>query len=295
MKRLLIQWGWDQKDANSLTKDLVIEKHKELTKSNGPIAANNYLGYVQSAYGYAMDRLRDDITGQSPILFNPIKILTTLKLWNEKPRRTGHVKEHDLQSFFMSLIEETKRAGHGRLKSEYKSRLKTRACIYIATSLLLGTRKGETGALLVENFDIQSRTLVFHDTKNGAKHHVPVGNWLFGALSVLREWSVEEGSPWMFPSRFGKQPHMTEPRETLKLIASRVDLQVTMHDLRRTFATILNRMNIQNYTMKRLLNHLYDPSRDTDVTSGYVQVDINELRTVIQALENAVIQRPNPR
>jgi site-specific recombinase XerD len=88
---------------------------------------------------------------------------------------------------------------------------------------------------------------------------------------------------------------MTEPRETLKLIASRVDLQVTMHDLRRTFATILNRMNIQNYTMKRLLNHLYDPSRDTDVTSGYVQVDINELRTVIQALENAVIQRPNPR
>ncbi len=292
VKRLLVQWGWDQRDANSLTKNIVIEKHKELTKSSGPIAANNYLGYVGAAYGYAMDRLRDDITGQSPILFNPVKILTTLKLWNEKPRRTGHVKEHDLQNFFMSLIEETKRAGHGRLKSEYKTRLKTRACIYIATSLLLGTRKGETGALRVENFDIHAKTLIFHDTKNGVKHEVPLGEWLYGSLSLLREWAVEEGSPWVFPSRFGKFPHMTEPRETLKLIAKRAGLEVTMHDLRRTFATVLNRMNIQNYTMKRLLNHLYDPARDTDVTSGYVQVDMNELRSVIQALENTVIQRP---
>lgn len=295
VKRLLIQWGWDQRDANSLTKDLVIEKHKALTSASGPIAANNYLGYVGAAYGYAMDRLRDDITGQTPILFNPIKTLTTLKLWNKKPRRTGHVKEADLQNFFMSLIEETKRAGHGRLKSEFKSRLKTRACIYIATSLLLGTRKTETGALRVDNFDIQARTLVFHDTKNGVQHHVPVGKWLFSALFVIREWSLEEHSPWMFPSKYGSKPHMSEPRETLQLIAKRVDLKVTMHDLRRTFATVLNRMSIQNYTMKRLLNHLYDPARDTDVTSGYVQVDMNELRSVIQALEDAVIQRPKSR
>ena len=65
-----------------------------------------------------------------------------------------------------------------------------------------------------------------------------------------------------------------------------------MHDLRRTFASILNRLHVQNYTMKRLLNHLYDPSRDTDVTSGYVQVNLDELREVIQALENAVINAP---
>lgn len=295
VKRLLVQWGWDQRDANSLTKNIVIEKHKELTKSSGPIAANNYLGYVGAAYGYAMDRLRDDITGQSPILFNPVKILTTLKLWNEKPRRKGHVHEHDLQAFFQSLVEEIKKAGTGRHKSEFKARLKTRSCVYIATSLLLGTRKSETGALLVKNFDTRNKTLVFNDTKNGVDHHVPVGQWLFGCLSVIREWSVEEGSPWMFPSKYGKTPHMSEPRETLKIISKRVQLEVTMHDLRRTFASILNRLHVQNYTMKRLLNHLYDPARDTDVTSGYVQVDMNELRSVIQELENTVIQRPNPR
>lgn len=292
VKRLLVQWGWDQRDANSLTKDIVIEKHKALTSASGPIAANNYLGYIGAAYGYAINRLRDDMTGQTPILYNPIKVLTTLKLWNNKPRRKTHVQEQDLQKFFASLIDEIKKAGHGRYKSEFKARLKTRSCVYIATSLLLGTRKGETGALLVKNFDIRNQTLVFHDTKNGVEHQVPVGKWLFGTLEVIRGWALEEGSMWMFPSSYGKLPHMSEPRETLKIIAQRAGLSVTMHDLRRTFASILNRLHVQNYTMKRLLNHLYDPSRDTDVTSGYVQVNLDELREVIQALENAVINAP---
>src|SRR5438477_12960036 len=58
------------------------------------------------------------------------------------------------------------------------------------------------------------------------------------------------------------------------------------HDLRRTFASIVSRLGdrLSYYTTKRLLNH-----RTSDVTRGYIQFDIEQLRCAMQAVEDFVL------
>jgi hypothetical protein len=62
------------------------------------------------------------------------------------------------------------------------------------------------------------------------------------------------------------------------------------HDLRRTFASIVSRLGdrLSYYTTKRLLNH-----RTSDVTEGYVQFDLEQLRSAMQAVEDFVLQIVN--
>ena len=58
------------------------------------------------------------------------------------------------------------------------------------------------------------------------------------------------------------------------------------HDLRRTFASIVSRLadRLSYYTTKRLLNH-----RTSNVTQGYVQFDLEQLRSAMQAVEDFVV------
>ena len=59
------------------------------------------------------------------------------------------------------------------------------------------------------------------------------------------------------------------------------------HDLRRTFASIVSRLgdHLSYFTTKRLLNH-----RTSDVTQGYIQFDLEQLRSAMQAVEDFVLE-----
>jgi integrase len=54
----------------------------------------------------------------------------------------------------------------------------------------------------------------------------------------------------------------------------RLGKNVTFHDLRRTFITIAESLDIPSYALKKLLNHR-DPN---DVTAGYIVIDAERLR-----------------
>ena len=57
-------------------------------------------------------------------------------------------------------------------------------------------------------------------------------------------------------------------------IRKRCRFHFTIHDLRRTFATLAEDAGVRDYTLKRLLNH----SGGRDVTAGYYVPDVNALR-----------------
>ena len=50
------------------------------------------------------------------------------------------------------------------------------------------------------------------------------------------------------------------------------------HDLRRTFITIAESLDIPHYALKALLNH----SMGNDVTGGYVVMSVDRLREPMQ-------------
>jgi len=61
-------------------------------------------------------------------------------------------------------------------------------------------------------------------------------------------------------------------------------VECTLHDLRRTFITIAESLDIPGYALKRLLNHK-DPN---DVTAGYIVSDVGRLRGPMQKITDFI-------
>ncbi len=60
-------------------------------------------------------------------------------------------------------------------------------------------------------------------------------------------------------------------------------ISFTIHDLRRTFATIAGEMGIPPYLLKKLLNH-----KSGDVTEGYVISTVEILRRPLQKIAKRI-------
>jgi integrase len=69
--------------------------------------------------------------------------------------------------------------------------------------------------------------------------------------------------------------------------ASGVDF--SCHDLRRTFITIAESLDISAYALKRLINH-----RVTDITGGYIIVDVERLRRPAADIEKFILEKVSP-
>ena len=90
---------------------------------------------------------------------------------------------------------------------------------------------------------------------------------------LLQRRFDERTSPFVFPSN-AACGYLTEPRTAVDLVADLSGVSFTLHDLRRTFITIAEGLDIPGYALKRLLNHI-DPN---DVTAGYIISSVDRLR-----------------
>jgi hypothetical protein len=59
----------------------------------------------------------------------------------------------------------------------------------------------------------------------------------------------------------------------------------SVHDLRRTFITVAESLDIPAYALKRLLNH----RAAGDVTAGYIVIDVERLRRPMQHITDFLL------
>lgn len=60
----------------------------------------------------------------------------------------------------------------------------------------------------------------------------------------------------------------------------------TLHDLRRSYITVAESIDISAYALKRLVNH----KMSNDVTAGYIVNDVERLREPMQRISNFLIK-----
>ena len=65
----------------------------------------------------------------------------------------------------------------------------------------------------------------------------------------------------------------------------------TLHDLRRTFITVAESLDIPAYALKRLLNH----KMSNDITAGYIITDVERLRMPMQRITDYMLRSMKPR
>lgn len=81
-----------------------------------------------------------------------------------------------------------------------------------------------------------------------------------------------------------------EPRKQMAKVIEATDIHFTVYDLRRTFITTAESLDISAYALKRLLNHTLNHKMNNDVTSGYIITDVERLRQSMQIITNFLLQ-----
>lgn len=172
---------------------------------------------------------------------------------------------------------------------------------YLLTTLLLGGRLMETAKLQwyredmteeeltrTANFvTLDSRALILNDTKNGYQLKLPIADSLLALLSARQ--SLTNGSRWVFPaeSRYPgrKTEHYNHPYNQIKRLVESTGVKFSMHDLRRTFAQVVNRMALPSLLVKQLLNH----RAGGDSTMLYAALSHEQLLEHLNNIEKTIL------
>jgi integrase len=254
--------AWLDKPLNSITREAVEKRHSDIAKEiaagnkgKGETSANAAMVTLRLLWNFAME--------QDPTLPpNPVRLR---KQWFPEQRRERIVEEHQMRDFYDAVTA---------LKSDV-------ARDYILFVLFTGLRRREAAMLRWEHVDFDRRIVrVPADmTKAKRKLDLPMTDFVHDLLSARRKVGIEP-SGFVFPSHGKKTGYLAEPKFPLDAVAEACGVQVSVHDLRRTFITIAEQAEISPLALKALVNH----SLGRDVTEGYVQMRVERLRQPAQRI-----------
>ncbi|AYO54432.1 tyrosine-type recombinase/integrase [Acinetobacter wuhouensis] len=265
---------WGDKKLFAITKQEVLDKFIQVSNLSES-SANGSVSLLGTLWRY-MHVLHS--TDEKPILkTNPVEVINVTKGWNKIKSRERYLHKDVIHPYYNAVLNYK-----DELNLENTARSNTNRDI-ILFCMYTGCRKQEVCGLKWNDVDLKKGNIIFLDTKNGNDHSFPIGNHL---LSILKErWLLREND-WVFPAT--KMPtswnmHATKVDTLLNKVGEQVKFYVSLHDFRRTFATICNLLRFNIYVTKRLLNHTARPR--IDVTGGYVQIPDEELRACMNMVE----------
>jgi len=255
--------------------DRIAALHSEVTENSGPAHADNAMRSLRSILNFAMVQFEGP-DGERPMVENPVACLSQTRAWNRVARLTTVISEHQLGHWFSAVME---------LKQMPPDSQSAMVADYLLLLILTGLRRSEGASLTWDRVDLKTRTftLLGSDTKNHEQHTLPLSDYLAELLN--QRHMISGASPYLFPGD-GASGYLVEPRPQMRRITARSGVPFALHDLRRTFATIAESLDIPAYALKRLLNH----KTNQDVTAGYIIITPERLREPMQKITDYVLR-----
>jgi integrase len=251
--------GWGSKPFLSITKDKIAKHHEKLGKENGEAYANLAMRLLRALFNFAAGQY-EDAQGKSLITENPVKRLSQTRAWYRVERRQSFIKAHELAPWYMGVQQ---------LQNEVLRD-------YLLLILLTGLRRQEAATLRWDQVDLTDKTLTVLDTKNHESHTLPLSNYLYELLLSRSQRKIND---YVFPGT-GAAGYIIEPRKQMANVTKSSGIHFTVHDLRRTFITIAEGLDVSAYALKRLMNH----KMNGDITAGYIVTDVERLRKPMQQI-----------
>ena len=257
---------WRDKPLKQINKEMVVTLHGKLGEKS-PARANNAMRVLRAMFNFAEGEYETE-EGESLFPDNPVRRLSNARSWYKVPRRTSVIKAHDLEAWYIAVLS---------LGDDGQELARD----YFLLILFTGLRRTEAASLPWSQIDFDERSLTVVDTKNGETHVLPLSDFLFDLLKQRRALTE---SPFVFPGT-GKTGYLNNHNKPMAKVAERSGVAFTLHDLRRTFITIAEGLDIPAYALKRLLNH----KMTNDVTAGYIISDIERLRGPMTLISNQLL------
>jgi integrase len=242
--------------------------------------------------------------GDDESYLNPVRILSRRREWYKVDSRRTLIKNSDLPAWHKAVTG---------LDNDIMRD-------YLLLLLFTGLRRNEAATLKWKQIDFIEPSFTVVDTKNKLPHTLPLSEYLFNLLNDRKEGLKTElaeaqaamlnyemlnqrqqqtasnrlamaekraASLYVFPGE-GKTGFINEPRRAIDSVIESTGISFSCHDLRRTFATIAESLDLSRYTVKALLNH---KQQESDVTSGYIILNVDRLREPMKKITNAILER----
>ena len=247
---------WADLPVSSITRDKVSRKFRSLS-DKGPAQANQAFRVLRALLNYARSQYRtpDD----EPVLpDNPVNVISESRMWNTVKARNTYVPLDRMGEWWSSV---QRRRMDPALTPLYRTAADTLAFIAVT-----GLRIGEASALRWDQVDIDDGSLTLTDTKNREDITLPLSDVAVGILSER-----EREGDYVFPGKGGG--HIKEIRGALGKVAEETGIEVTAHDLRRTFRAVAGKVGVELWQVKALMNH----RQRQDITLGSY-TDLTDVR-----------------
>jgi len=247
---------WLSVSVSKISEDMVLKRHKELTK-RGKTTANTTFRVLRLTLNYAQ--------AIGMIERNPTEILSKARLWHKNKRKDRLIPSNKLKDWHVAVESIENR----------------QATVYLLMLLYMGYRSSEALTLKWENVDLVQKVITVHDTKNRSSHTLPISRLIHQHLRLLS--TTNKDSEWVFPNLRGDGP-MSIPNKPIKAVIKASGCEFSPHDCRRTFATIAEAVNLPLTMIKRLMNHV----TTNDVTGGYIHTEEDTLRKALSKVESYI-------
>jgi integrase len=256
---------WKDKPLASITKDSVSKLHEMLGSEHGHAYANLSMRLLRAIFNFAIAKYEGE-DGRSLIPENPVKRLSQTRAWYRVDRRRTFITVHKLTEWYSAVTV--------LLNPVLRD--------YLLFTLFTGLRRQEAAKLQWHDVDLQAKTFTVSDTKNRHPHTLPLSDFLYELLCKRKEATTKA---YVFPGS-GKGGYIIEPRKQMAKVTQASGVEFTVHDLRRTFITIAESIDISAYALKGLMNH----HMSGDVTAGYIMTDVERLRKPMQQITDYLLK-----
>ena len=263
MERYFADWG--AKPVNRIDSAMVIKRYQDLVARAGAAQGSVAMRMLRSVLNFAKATY-----GSITLSENPVASLTAKRAWLRNNVRTDHLRTHEIKPFVDAL-----RAWENPVMGAY-----------LEFILLTGARRTEAATLRWKDIDTRAGVLTFKDTKNHTDRLMPITPRIDELLEALKKLKMGE---YVFATmgKDEKPTHISEPRKAVVAANSAAESAVTVHGLRRTYATVLESLDCPGYPLKALLGH----SMKSDVTTAhYTQISVERLRPWAEKYEQFLLK-----
>ncbi len=263
---------WLDKPLISITREMLAKRHLQHGTNTSKARANNAMRVLRAIFNFATFEYHTS-DGQPIITVNPVKYLSHTRAWYRIDRKQTVIKSHQLAAWYQGVIRLVE-------NDNYRNALLWHD--YFLLLLFTGMRKMEAASLKWDDIDLISKTITIQDTKNHEVHTLPMSDFVY---ELMERRSRQKTSKYIFPAE-SKTGYIYEPKKAVNRVVELSGVPFTLHDLRRTFATIADSLDLPAYALKRLLNH----KMNNDVTAGYIMKDVERLRKPMQQVANFILE-----
>ncbi|MBT2336465.1 tyrosine-type recombinase/integrase [Variovorax paradoxus] len=239
---------WLPRPISAISKSNLTIRHDKIMESRGKHAAARSVKALRAVFAYAakLD------------LYNGANVAKAVAVVDSRPRKR------------VLSADETKKVLWALDSPQFNEWVRP----YFRLLMLTGVRRSNLEAARWEDIDLDAGLWVIpaSKSKSGEAMEVVLLPEAVEIMTIRKHLSKE----WVFPSTRSSSGHLTEPHETWKQVlkVAEVPSDITIHDLRRTYGSLLVNAKVAMPIIAKALGHL----NPATTARHYAHVNVDAVR-----------------